>query len=74
MGYELCQKVIDLNRSLGYGAFLCLRVWLNFYCKINSIILSRINRKFLIAATPGPDLTLREYGRYDIFGVSCSEQ
>ena len=40
MGYELCQKLIDLNRSIGYGAFLCLRVWLNFYCKINSIILS----------------------------------
>jgi len=24
MGYELCQKIIDLNRRLGYGAFLCL--------------------------------------------------
>ncbi len=40
MGYELCQKIIDLIGSLGYGVSLCFRVWLNFYCKINSIILS----------------------------------
>ena len=30
--------------------------------------------KFLIAATPGSDLTLYESGRIDIIGILCSEQ
>ena len=71
---KLSQKIIDLIVSLGYGA---LSVKSHFTASSGCLFyfgICVLLFEILIAATPGPDLTLYESGRLDIIGISCSEQ